>query len=83
MKGGKVIKQDRQAAVGLIEQLTLQKDDTGFKADIRTVCRVLGISPTSYYRWKKDLDAEDRRATCKRPPNPLAYSEQEQQEIAN
>ena len=44
MKGGKVIKQDRQAAVRLIEQLTLQKDDTGFKADIRTVCRILGIS---------------------------------------
>lgn len=43
------------------------------------ICKELGIACKTYYRWRNDPDGEDKRATCKRAPNPRQLSPVEQE----
>ena len=50
---------------------------------IAKICKAMGLSTKTYYKWKANPDEEDKRKTCERPPNKLAMSQEEEDKLLN
>lgn len=80
-RGGKVSNQDRRKLVEIVDQLRVDPELVAAKVTVDAICKALHIAAKTYYRWKADPDGEDKRATCKRAPNPRSLSPEEKQQV--